>query len=78
MEPKVFVKSQDNVVQDNTRYIPSQDCGIPKDSDEFRTYMPGQNNQIVQVPEEVKGITTIDAKADAAIKQAYEMLSRRI
>ncbi len=77
-EPKVFVKSQENIVKDNTRYIPSQECGIPKDSDEFRTYMPAQTNQIAQVQDEVKGLTAIEQRADAAVKQAYNLLSRRI
>ena len=77
-EPKVFVKSQEAVANDNTRYIPSQECGIPKDSDEFRTYMPAQSNQIVQMQEEVKGLADIEQRADEAVKQAYTLLSRRI
>ena len=77
-EPKVFVKSQGNIVQDNSRYIPSQECGIPKDSDEFRTYIPVQSNQIVQVQDNVNGLTEIDRRADNAVKQAYTLLSRRI
>ncbi len=78
-EPKLFVKSQENIALDNsTRYIPSQECEIPKDSDEFRTYIPNQNNQIAPFQEEVKGLAGIEQRADEAIKQAYTLLSRRV
>ncbi len=85
--PIAYVKSQDSIAHDSTenklttdenRYIPSQNCGIPKDSDDFRTYIPAQVNQITPVQEQIKGITAIDQRADNALSQAFTLLNRRI
>lgn len=72
------VKSQQQVVNEN-RYIPSQSCGIPRDSGEFneRTYMPNQDNQVVKLPEEINGLNIIEQRAKRAEDLATDILSKR-
>lgn len=72
------VKSQAQVAYEN-RYIPSQNCGIPRDSGEFndRTYIPNQDNQVVKLPEEIQNLSIIEQRAKHAEDLATDILSRR-
>ena len=74
------VQSQEQTVKNEDRYIPSQNCGIPRDSGEFneRTYMPNQNSQVVKLPEEIQGLDTIEQRARRAEEEAINILSRRV
>ncbi len=77
-EPALFVKSQNELVKDTATYIPAQNCGIPKDSDEFRNYMPAQDSQIPPTQENIEGLSIIEQRADKAVEQAYDLLRRRV
>ena len=79
VQPATYIKSQQNIANEN-RYIPSQECGIPKDSGEFniRTYIPGQDSQVVQTPEDLSGLDAIEMKARNAEQLAAQILGRRV
>lgn len=73
------VASQEQLAKNSNRYIPSQECEIPRDSEDFneRTYIPNQNCQVVSTPENTSWINDIEARANKAEELATEMLSRR-
>ena len=75
----VSVKSQEQIVKNEDRYIPSQNCGIPRDSGEFndRTYVPNQDSQVVKLPEDLQGLDIIEQRARKAEEEAINILSRR-
>ena len=79
--PSAKVASQANIAQKDTkRYIPNQNCEIPRDSGEFndRTYIPNQNSQVAQVPENLQGLSIIEQRAKQAESNALDILSRRV
>lgn len=75
------VESQALAAQkDSYSYVPSQTCDIPRDSGEFneRTYMPSQECQVVQFPEDLSGINMIEQRANLAESNALDVLSRKV
>ena len=74
------IKTQEQIVKDEARYIPSQECEIPRDSGEFmtRSYVPGQDCQVAKSPEDLSGLDAIELRARNAEQLAAQMLSRRV